>query len=285
MEVPEIAIDRIDSPEELEKYRKIYNLELPPDLPAEITCRLCGKPKQLVKVNKRVAFWAHMDAKTHTACPGKLTFRTSFIQDVAKMWGHWVRTDMLMKEDNYAAHWETAYADSADKFLRNEFELTKVDRRWLYEHLDGPVVDVGCGNCIDYEGFKGKGYMGVDVTPSFLEAAVKLGVPKENVTLSDARKMPFKDKQYKSGYLKDVLLHYKQPDAYPFIDELIRVCEHAYIVWGYLGDQSFMPSSKPKEEKWSDTFWYNVYDLAELEKRYVIMPVGDGTTITRVEPR
>lgn len=267
--------------------RSIYDAKLP-DLPVEITCRGCGKPKQLIRVNDRVAFWVHRDVPTHEACPTKLTFRTSFIQDVAKMWGHWIRAANLAKEENYAEHWQYAYADQADQFLRNDFELTKKDRKWLYLHLEGPVLDIGCGNCIDYEGLKDKGYMGVDVTPSFIEAAKKWGVPEECLTLADARKMPFKDKQFKSGYIKDVLLHYRQEDGYAFIDELLRVCEDAYVVWGYLPNmngsvKSFLPSSEPKEEKWFDTFYYNVYDLRELEKKYRITFIGEDTTITKVE--
>jgi len=272
--------------EDIEEMRRIYNLKLSDDIPKEIRCRGCGEPKQLVRVNDRVAFWAHMDRKIHEACKTKLTFRTSFIQDVAAMWGHWAKAQAMMNESDYASHWQIAYAENAGKFLRNEFELGKKDRRWLYENLEGPVVDLACGNAIDYDGFTkySKQYMGVDVTPAFIEAAVKEhGVPPECLTLSDARKTPFKDKQFKSGYLKDVLLHYRQEDGYAFIDELLRVAENAYIAWGYLGEVSFMPSEYPKEEKWADSFYYNIYDIRELEKRYRITAIGDDTTIMRIE--
>jgi SAM-dependent methyltransferase len=275
----------LSSLKDLEEMRRIYNARLPPDLPEEILCRGCGEPKQLVHRNQRVAFWGHIDPAVHARCVARLTFRTSFIQDVAKMWGHWMRSAALMQDTDYETRWETMYQRVADQFLRSEFELTKKDRQWLYAHLEGPVLDVGCGNGIDYEGFREKGYMGVDVTPSFLEAAKRYGVPEECLTLADARKLPFKDREYKSGYLKDVLLHYRQEDGYAFIDELLRVCEDAYIVWGHLGERSFLPSDEPVEERWADTFYYNTYDLRELEKKYRVTFIEEDTTITKIEFR
>lgn len=275
------------SVDDLEELRRIYDATLSPDLPAEIKCRDCGQPKQLVPWgNRRVAWWAHYDSAVHEKCLVKLTFRTSFIQDVARLWGHWARSAQLLKDDNYAEHWEIAFKQHASRFLRNEFELTKLDRKWLYRNLEGPVVDLGCGNAIDYPGFKGKGYMGVDVTPSFLEAAKeKYGVPEECLTLADARKTPFQDKQFRSGYLKDVLLHYRQEDGYAFIDELLRICRDAYVVWGYLGERMFLPSSEPIEERWGDGFYYNTYDLDELERRYRVTFIDEGTTITKIEAK
>ncbi len=150
-EIPEIR----DISTDIDEMRRIYNAQLN-DMPAEIVCRNCGKPKQLIPVNRRVAFWAHMDPDVFNSCEVKLTFRTSFIQSVARMWGHWKTPLMkaLEGEDDYAKHWEMAYAGSADKFLRNDFELTKKDRQWLYANLEGPVLEICCRNCIDYEGFK-----------------------------------------------------------------------------------------------------------------------------------
>jgi SAM-dependent methyltransferase len=275
----------LSSLESLAEMRRIYDARLPDDLPREIECRGCGRPKQLIPLNGRVAFWGHMDKVVHDACVVKLTFKTSFIQDVAKLWGHWNRSAQLMNEDDYASHWETMFKPVADKFLRHDFELNKVDRKWLYANLEGPVVDLGCGNAIDYEGLKDRGYMGVDVTPSFIEAAEKHGVPEGCLTLCDARKTPFRDKEFKSGYLKDVLLHWRQVDGYAFIDELLRIAEECYVVWGHFSHvgKTFLPSYEPLEERWADTFYYNVYDLKELEKRYKVTFIGEDTTITKIE--
>jgi SAM-dependent methyltransferase len=277
----------LSSVEDLEELRRIYNARLSPDLPLEIRCRDCGQTKQLVPwTNRRVAWWAHYDPAVHEKCLVKLTFRTSFIQDVARLWGHWATSARLLSEGNYAEHWELAFKQHAGKFLRNEFELSKLDRKWLYANLEGPVVDLGCGNAIDYPHFKEKGYMGVDVTPSFLEAAHRqFNVPESCLTLADARKTPFKDRQFRSGYLKDVLLHYRQEDGYAFIDELLRIAEDAYIVWGYLGDRCFLPSDEPVTERWGDGFYYNTYDLDLLEKRYNVTFIDEGTTITRIEAK
>jgi hypothetical protein len=61
--------------------RRIYNATLPTDLPTEILCRDCRHPKQLIRVNDRIAFWAHFDPEIHAQCVVKLTYRTSFIQN------------------------------------------------------------------------------------------------------------------------------------------------------------------------------------------------------------
>lgn len=274
---------------DLNDLRKVYDAELG-EVPEVIECRDCGQPKQLIPVNKRIAFWAHLDPATHEACLVKLTYRTSFRQGVARLWGHWAQAGALAKmekEPDYAKHWELAFKQKANLFLRNDFELSKKDRFWLYENLEAPVVDLGCGNAIDYQGFLGKEkeYMGVDVTPSFLIAAAKHGVPESCLTLSDARKTPFKDKQFRSGYLKDVLLHWRQVDGYAFIDELLRISEESYVVWGYLGNRSFLPCGEPVEEKWGDGFYYNTYDLRELEEKYKVTFIGGETTITKIEAK
>jgi ubiquinone/menaquinone biosynthesis C-methylase UbiE len=194
----------------------------------------------------------------------------------------------------YAKRWEVAFREVADTFLRKEAELKNVDRAWLHRNLEGPVLDIACGNAIDYPAFKDRGYMGVDVTESFIEAAVKLGVPRGNLTLSDARRMPFRDKQFKSAYMKDLLIHYPQREAYAFIDEMIRVSENAYVSWGNAYDTKrgkmlfFTPSTKPETyilNEGGQTFYYCAYDVVELEKRYKLTSIGEGTTISKVELR
>lgn len=146
---------------------------------------------------------------------------------------------------------------------------------------------------MDYAGFREKGYHGVDITPSFIESAVNTyGVPRECLTLCDARHMPFPDKSFKSGYIRDVLLHYPTAEMPPFIDEMLRVCEVGYVSWGGFGSRSFAPTYNPQQttmtdeevKRWGEheKFYYTAPDRAFLEKRYKLTFI-EGTFITRVE--
>ena len=60
---------------------QIWRQKLPDDLPETLECKFCGEPKQLLRVNERVAFWVHLDLKRFRKCK-ILTFRTSFLQSV-----------------------------------------------------------------------------------------------------------------------------------------------------------------------------------------------------------
>lgn len=70
-----------------EEARELFEAELK-DLPAVIQCRFCGEDKQLVQPNKRIAFWVHLDLEIFEKCK-TLTFRTTFLKDLAALWSHW----------------------------------------------------------------------------------------------------------------------------------------------------------------------------------------------------
>lgn len=41
-------------------YREVLDsLKLPPDVPKIITCRFCGEPLHLTKINSLICFWLH----------------------------------------------------------------------------------------------------------------------------------------------------------------------------------------------------------------------------------
>ena len=65
--------------------KEIWNQKLPDDLPREIKCRFCGEPKQLIRVNDRIAFWVHLDREQFKKCK-YLTFRTTFIKNACEIY-------------------------------------------------------------------------------------------------------------------------------------------------------------------------------------------------------
>lgn len=61
----------------------VWDTKLPDDLPAEIKCKFCEQPKQLLRLNDYIAFWVHTDLLAFHNCK-ILTFRTSFIKNIMK---------------------------------------------------------------------------------------------------------------------------------------------------------------------------------------------------------
>lgn len=195
----------------------------------------------------------------------------------------------------YAKKWEKKRRDP-EKFQRNPRQFSSPDRLWIHKHLREPVLDVGCGTCQDAEPFKG--YVGIDVTRSFLRAAhFTFGV--SDIVRADARHLPFRDKMFETSFSKDVLVHYPQEEGTRVIWEMLRVSRATYIAWGVeeperveklakrglrpVGIYNFMPG-KPVLFKNVKGFYYNRYDLAQLEKHFEVIPVGGGTSITLIKP-
>ncbi|MBI2641224.1 class I SAM-dependent methyltransferase, partial [Candidatus Roizmanbacteria bacterium] len=63
--------------------------------------------------------------------------------------------------------------------------------------LERPILDIGCGWGEFAEAFGKKIDMGIDIAPRDLYVAAKGGM-YENLTLADARDLPFSDSSYSS---------------------------------------------------------------------------------------
>ena len=187
-------------------------------------------------------------------------------------------------ESDYPFEWEKYLKDGHKKpesWMRGGSDIWRdhADRSWLYENVIEPVLDIGCGTCIDASGF-GEEYVGLDITPSFLHAARFIyGV--HNLVLADGRCLPFRDKSFKTAYAKSLLLHYLLSDMFRFIEELCRVGETAYIVW----DKSHMPSDITSSHKTILGFWWFRPSLSDIQKRFWLDSPKKGTSITEVKPR
>lgn len=180
-------------------------------------------------------------------------------------------------EKPYPHLWETFNKESVT-WQHSQEKIHNIDRVWLGKNVKEPVLDVGCGSCVDATMFKD--YAGVDITLSFLQAC-HCTYKVENVVRCDGKHLPFKDKIFKTAYAKGVLLHYPQKNGEEIIKEMVRVSEITYVSWGFVDNINYTPSDNPIITK-QGLFWYNRYDIRELEKLFEILFVK-GTTITSVK--
>lgn len=90
------------------------------------------------------------------------------------------------------------------------------------------ILDVGCGIGLDYWFYKDTGvkYLGVDVTPKFVEEAKRRGVPCQ---LGNVLKLPFKKDSWDTVYCKDLLIHLPPGKWRTALSEMVRVARKQVI--------------------------------------------------------
>jgi SAM-dependent methyltransferase len=100
----------------------------------------------------------------------------------------------------------------------------------LNKHLEGNMLDVGCG-IGDMLKFR-KGAIGVDVNPRLVEHCRSRGLEARLMT---ADRLPFPDGRFRSALLDNVLEHLEQP--MPLLREIRRVLEpeHGIFLVGVPG--------------------------------------------------
>ena len=94
-------------------------------------------------------------------------------------------------------------------------------------NLKRPILDIGCGWGEFAEAFGKKIDMGVDIAPHDLRVAAKGGMYK-NVTLSDARSLPFPNSSYSSIISISTFEHI--PDTEKLLKEMYRVLKPGGIL-------------------------------------------------------
>ena len=172
------------------------------------------------------------------------------------------------------------HSKRASTWQRHAGQLEHPDRRWLYEHVAEPVLDVACGSAVDAGGFED--YVGLDVTAPFLEAA-RFTYGVDNLVLGDGRSLPFRDGCFATAYAKDLLLHLEWGDALKVLGELVRVGRRSYVAWGVERDGSvYTPLPDRDVLKMRSGFWYNRFSRQRLNTYFSIGEVVEDTTITEV---
>lgn len=118
---------------------------------------------------------------------------------------------------------------SAEKYLRKYLTIAplglalwrSVEARHLSTiKLKRPILDIGCGWGEFAEAFGKKIDMGIDIAPRDLYAAAKGGMYK-NLTLADARNLPFADNSYASIISISTFEHIPYPKK--LLKEMYRV--------------------------------------------------------------
>ncbi|MBA7468150.1 hypothetical protein ES707_03391 [subsurface metagenome] len=153
----------------------------------------------------------------------------------------------------------------AKGWLRFKYQRTHPSRRIVCElaQVGDSALDVGAGNCVDYEMYRERGinYVGIDITPKFIRSAKQdYGVP--NVVLGNALHLPFKSNSFPTVYCKDLLEH-MPPGLYRnVLREMIRVAYNQVIVIFF--HPPWYRSTQYKKG-WKG-FWSNTYNENEILK-------------------
>ncbi len=141
-----------------------------------------------------------------------------------------------MADNREWERWQDWNEDYIRSFLRDDIYgvdnyMRKRIRSILAELGVSSVLDVGCGNGVDYEGIRrdlpGIDYTGVDVTPKMIEAC-KERYPEAKFEVGDIYNLRFGEGEFEAVISKDVLCHlpeYSRP-----LSELYRVARRVLII-------------------------------------------------------
>lgn len=129
------------------------------------------------------------------------------------------------------------------------------------------ILDIPCGNCIDYKGIKEENvpvhYTGMDITPLIVERANKLGI---NVKHGSIEAIPMADSSVDITYSRHILEHLSYYEK--ALAELIRVAAKEVFVVFFI-----KPMNQKDDVKTLDLngfpVYHNRYDKAKLEQ-YVL---------------
>ena len=131
--------------------------------------------------------------------------------------------------------WERFWENHAPRdFMRLDYQLTHPARQKVYEiaeRMGDSVLDVGCGTGIDYPGFISRGmkYVGVDITPKFIERFKELH-PEAHASVCSSTNLRFKDDFFHVVYSGGMIQH-MHPNDYPIaIQSMWRICEKGMIL-------------------------------------------------------
>ena len=136
-------------------------------------------------------------------------------------------------------------------------------RKYIVEHEYKSMLDVGCGLCVEYYGFKNDGYhieyTGLDSCKHFIETNSKDGINIIEAEIEE--KFPIDDNIYDCVYARDILehlSHYRKT-----VNELIRVAKEEVIINWFI-----KPGYDPTHiNYWEDEdLYHNKYNYNNLEK-------------------
>ena len=162
----------------------------------------------------------------------------------------------------------------------------------LVKAAGNSVLEVACGIGIDYPRYKelGVNYMGVDITPRFIEEAQRRGVPAQ---VADGRNLPFPDNSFDTVYAKDLFIHLPPNVWRQVLKEMARVARKQVLIlddawYGrtlYLLREKYHALVKGKVQEL--LFYNNLYAEDDFHKEAeslgLTVEVTQGGNVKRIE--
>ena len=148
------------------------------------------------------------------------------------------------------------------------------------------VLEVACGAQGYAHQFRSSGlkYVGLDVTPEYLELARK-NYPELKFVEGDARKMPFEDKSFVASFCNNLLLHLTTEDAEKVFHEMLRVTKKAVLIVSMFGEEDELATKKstyPEADGICKDFLHNRFAYSRFLADGWVTYVGSYTSILLV---
>ncbi len=162
--------------------------------------------------------------------------------------------------------------------LRSSEDIVKCSDWWGNEdaisravariHIKGKgyksILDIPCGLCADYLGFKKAGidieYLGIDITEQLVTRAIGQGIPAKQGSIE---KIPCKDSAVDICYVRHILEHL--PSYEDALRELIRVAKKEVLIVFFVPPHDGETAINSRIVD-GDVIYYNWYNKAGLEK-------------------
>lgn len=131
------------------------------------------------------------------------------------------------------------------------YRLNVID--WALSVTKESLLDVACCRglislTIKERGFTGR-IVGVDITPAFVEDARSKGL---EASVADARSLPFKDGEFETVMLLNVIMHLDDPQK--AVSEAARAARRFLILSSYVSDTPIAYHDRPKKKGISGKF-------------------------------
>lgn len=167
--------------------------------------------------------------------------------------------------------WRNHYATHADRFTSWFGNVDAVARLSARAHIKKQgyrtVLDIPCGMCAEYSGYKKEGheidYIGMDITEQFVDRARGLGIQAVQASIE---KIPCNDSVVDVSYAHNILEHLPGYEAALY--ELIRVARQEVIVVFFMAPRAGETYINPQLIE-GDLLYHNRYDKDQLEQ-YII---------------
>jgi len=194
---------------------------------------------------------------------------------------------------NYYSQWQKMPGNPLT-WQNTQEQVNHKGRAWIADHIkktSRSVLDIGCGIGLDYDHYRGSDirYLGVDITPKFVEAAKQRGAPAE---VGDVLNLRFKDESFDTIYCKDLLIHLQPGEWRRALKEMARVAKKQIItledrwrnetVYALIEKHASFNESKHDFEML--LFFHNTYNESDFLKQACLLGLNVETRLVKCSP-